>query len=223
MLLMKWKNTFCFLLLSYIFPFPGIAQKKLGEFTIAYNYSVQNMNSKNTPTLSAANTNYIKGNMSRSETVSGLASFTVIHDENAGTAVVLREVNGQKLLIRMTAENWQDRNKRYQGIHFTNTSETKTIAGYKCVKAVGKTQDSLSIIVYYTKDIIPDNKDYDPEFKTLEGLPLEYELTKGSIVISYTLASINLNPVPASKFDIPKSGYREMTYEESKKLNPGGG
>jgi hypothetical protein len=25
--------------------------------------------------------------------------------------------------------------------------------------------------------------------------------------------------VPASKFDIPKTGYREMTYEESKKVN----
>lgn len=211
-----------FLFLPCVIPIPGVAQKKVGEFTVAYNYSVQNMSSKNAPAFSATNTNYIKGNMSRSETISGLASFIVIHDASNGSSVVLREVNGQKLLIRMTAENWQDKNKRYDGIRFTNTTETKTIAGYKCLKAIGITQDSLKIVVYYTKDIIPDNMDYDPEFKGLEGLPLAYELTRGTVVISYTLASINLNPVPASKFDIPKSGYREMTYEESKKLNPGG-
>ena len=220
---MKWKNTFGLLLFQCVLPGLMMAQKKVSEFTIVYNYSVQNTASKNAPSFSATNTNYIKGNMSRSETVSGLASFTLIHDANTGTAVVLREVNGQKLLIRMTAENWLDKNKRYEGIRSSNTNETKTIAGYKCIKALGTTHDSLNIVVYYTRDIIPDNKDYDPEFKNLDGLPLEYELVRGSTVISYTLASINLNPVPASKFDIPKSGYREMTYDESKKLNPGGG
>jgi hypothetical protein len=32
----------------------------------------------------------------------------------------------------------------------------------------------------------------------------------------FTLASINYNPVSASKFEIPTSGYRVMTYEETK-------
>jgi hypothetical protein len=53
----------------------------------------------------------------------------------------------------------------------------------------------------------------------LNGLPLEYELVQGKLTIKYTVSKINMNPVPASKFDIPKSGYREMTYEESKKMN----
>ncbi|HVU83950.1 MAG TPA: hypothetical protein VHC50_03870, partial [Puia sp.] len=71
------------------------------------------------------------------------------------------------------------------------------------------------ITVYYTQDIVPENKAYDPVFVNLDGLPLEYEFSKGDLHIKYVLASINLNPVPASKFDIPTSGYREMTYEES--------
>ena len=57
--------------------------------------------------------------------------------------------------------------------------------------------------------------------KTSTGCRLEYELQKGNLHIKYTLASVNLNPVPASKFDIPTSGYREMTYEESLKLKMG--
>jgi hypothetical protein len=47
-------------------------------------------------------------------------------------------------------------------------------------------------------------------------------MSNATMQIRYSLSSINLNPVPASKFDIPKSGYREMSYEESKKLNVGG-
>jgi hypothetical protein len=41
---------------------------------------------------------------------------------------------------------------------------------------------------------------------------------QGKLTIKYTVSKINMNPVPASKFDIPKTGYREMTYEESKKM-----
>jgi|SRR5215467_49918 len=198
----------------------SFSQKKVSEFTIVYNYSVNSGGAQSTQTDQAANaTNsiYIKGNMSRSDMTNALFASSTIYDAKSGTAVMLKEINGQKLLIRMSADNWQDRNKRYQGLKFTNTSETKTIADYKCQQAVVTTADGLTITVFYTKELVPENKDYDPQFKNLDGLPLEYELTRGKFQIKYSLASINLNPVPASKFDIPKSGYREMTYEESKK------
>jgi GLPGLI family protein len=191
-------------------------QKKISELTITYNtVTASKQNGKG---ANATHTIYIKGNMSRSETVSSLFTATLIHDSKTGSAVVLREVSGQKLLIRMTPDNWQDKNKRLEGIQFANTGETKVIAGYQCNKAVANTKDGFTITVYYTRDIIPDNKDYDPQFKNLNGLPLEYELTNGNLSINYDFSSINFNPVPASKFDIPKSGYREMTYDESKKL-----
>lgn len=169
----------------------------------------------------ATTTVYIKGPTSRSEMISALASFTTIHDSRTGSSVILQEVSGQKLLIRMTAENWKDKNKRYEGITFSNTDETKTIAGYKCIKAIAKMKDGATFTVFYTTEIIPDNMDFNYQFKNLEGLPLEYELTQGTLTIKYTLTQISLNPVPASKFDIPKSGYRELTYEESRQLGIG--
>jgi GLPGLI family protein len=160
--------------------------------------------------------------MSRSEMASALFSSATIHDAKNGSAVVLREVSGQKLLIRMNGDNWREKNKRYEGISFTNTDETKTIAGYKSTKAEAKLADGTTFTVYYTTDIVPENKEYDFMFKNLNGLPLEWELSQGNIKIKYTISKINLNPVQASKFDVPKSGYREMTYEESKKMNLGG-
>ena len=197
----------------------GYGQKQLSECTIIYNYAMGTSDGKEDGPSKTTAAFYIKGNMSRSENHSALASFSIIHDANAGTAVVLRELSGQKLLIRMNAENWADRNKRYEGLRFTTLQETKTIAGYNCLMAKGITRDSLSILVYYSRDLRLDNKDYDPQFKNLDGLPLEYYLTKGKLTIHYVLSSINLNPVPASRFDIPTAGYREMTYEESKKYS----
>lgn len=215
------KISFLCIVSFFCFAESIFAQKKVAEMTLVYETSV--VTGSNQPKLAdafdgATTTVYIKGTMSRSEMTSALASFTSIHDSKTGTAVILQEISGQKLLIRMTADNWKEKNSRYDNISFTNGTETKTIAGYKCIKATATMKDGSSFVVYYTKDIIPENAEYNAEFKTLEGLPLEYELTQGSLKIKYTVSKINMNPVPASKFDIPKSGYRELTYEESRKM-----
>lgn len=200
------------------------SQKKVSELTLVYDASIST--GSNEPKMAdafdgATTTVYIKGHLSRSEMVSALFSSTTIHDSKTGSAVVLREVSGQKLLIRMTPENWQEKNRRYGGITFVNTNETKTIAGYNCIKAEAKLNDGSTFTVFYTPEIVPENKEYDYHFKNLNGLPLEYELTQGKLKIKYTVSRINMNPVPASKFDIPKSGYRELTYDESKKIKMG--
>lgn len=196
------------------------AQKKVADITIVYDAVINTGAAE--PKLAdafdgATTTVYLKGNLSRSEMVSALASFTTIHDARSGAAVVMQEVGGQKLLIRLTSDDWKDKNRKYEGIKFTNTNETKTLAGYTCKKAVATLKDGTSFTVFYTTDIVPENTDYNSQFNGLNGLPLEYELTQGSLNIRYVVAQVNLNPVPVSKFDIPKTGYREMTYEESKK------
>lgn len=200
------------------------AQKKVSELTLVYDATITT--GSNEPKMAdafdgATTTVYVKGNLSRSEMASALFSSTTIHDAKTGTAVILREVSGQKLLIRMSPENWQEKNRRYQGITFINKAERKMIAGYECIKAEAQLPDGATFTVYYTPDLVPENKEYDYQFKNLNGLPLEYELSQGKLKIKYTVSKINLNPVPASKFDLPKSGYREMTYDESKKTSLG--
>jgi GLPGLI family protein len=197
-------------------------QKKIAELTLIYDYSVFIGNVKSDDIGAASHTVFIKGSKSRSEMSNALFSSTTIFDANTGSAVILKEVSGQKLLIRLNPQNWAEKNQMYEGIVFKTTGETKEIAGYRCVKATGQTKSGMLISVYYTRDIIPENRQYDPAFRTLDGLPLEYELTNGNVRIQYRVSRINLNPVPASKFDLPSSGYREMNYEESKKMNVGG-
>jgi hypothetical protein len=198
-------------------PFPGKSQKRVGELTLVYNSVITN-SLDSSKKISSTAAYYLKGNLVRAEVNSSQFSSVTIYDSKSGSGVILREVNGQKLLIRLNEENWNQKYSRFAGLTFAKTNETKTVAGYFCNHARAASTNGLEITVFYTRDLIPENKVYDPQFKNLDGLPLEYELQKGNIHIRYTLASINLNPVPASKFDIPTSGYREMTYDESLKL-----
>lgn len=195
------------------------AQQRVSELTLAYQTSVTKEGVGMADAFDGATTTvYIKGNMSRSDMVSALFSSATIHDSRLGTAVVLKEVSGQKLLIRMSMQNWIEKNRRYDGIIFANSGETKVILGYTCSRAEARLNDGTMFSVYYTTSIIPENKEYDYTFRNLNGLPLEYELNQnqGKLKIKYTATRISLDPVPASKFDIPTSGYREMTYEESR-------
>lgn len=215
------KRLYYIIFLFLLLPGLANAQRKVAELMLSYETQVTT--GEKEPKMAdafdgAVTTVYIKGPLSRSEMTSALFSSTTIHDSKAGTAVVLKEVSGQKLLIRMTAQNWQEKNKKYEGITFTNTSETKVIAGYRCIKADAKLTDGTSFVVYYTTDIIPENREFENAmFKNLNGLPLEWELTQGNLKIKYTLSRINMNPIPASRFDVPKTGYREMNYSDSKK------
>jgi hypothetical protein len=72
--------------------------------------------------------------------------------------------------------------------------------------------------VYYDPMLIPANKDYNPGFTGLPGLPVQFEVESGTVTLKYTLSAINYDAIPISTFDFPTSGYRIMTYEENQRL-----
>jgi GLPGLI family protein len=218
---MKLKIVIFVLLLGLAFNFTN-AQKALTEGTLVYNMSVETGSGE--PKIAdmfdgATTTIYLKGNKSRTELVSSLGREATIHDASKGTGVILKDYSGQRLMITLTAANWAQNNSKYEGIIFQNTAETKTIAGFNCKKAIAKLKNGESFTVYYTTEVSPVNKSYDAQFKTLPGLPVQYEMESGKMKLKFTLASINYNLVSASKFEIPTSGYRVLTYDETKQ-NP---
>ncbi|MEO5562419.1 MAG: DUF4412 domain-containing protein, partial [Chitinophagaceae bacterium] len=197
---------------------PLFAQKKLTEATISYDILINTNNS--TPQAAdlldgAVSVIYLKGNSSRSEMISSLGTQSTIVDGKTGDVTILKDYGEQKYMITMTPDNWKQSNRKYEGIAFTYVNEFKTIAGYSCQKATGKLGDGSTFTVYFTRDLIPVNKDFQYLNKNLPGLAIQYEANMGKQKVTYTVSSINFNPVPAAKFDLPKSGYRVMTYEES--------
>lgn len=194
------------------------AQRRLTEATIFYDIVINTSNK--TPQAAdlldgATSVIYLKGTSSRSEMISSLGTQATIIDGKSGDVTVLKDYGEQKYMIKMTPDNWKQSNKKYEGVSFTYFEEYKTIADYKCQKAVGKLTDGTTFTVYFTKDLVPMNKDFQYLNRNLPGLAIQYEATMGKMMVTYTVSRINFNPVPQTKFDLPKNGYRVMTYEES--------
>lgn len=194
-------------------------QKRLTEATISYDIVINTNNS--TPQAAdlldgAVSIIYLKGNSSRSEMISSLGTQSTIVDGKTGNVTVLKDYGEQKYMIKLTPAEWKLSNKKYEGSTFTYENEFKNIAGYNCQKAIGKLADGSTFTVYFTKDLVPVNKDFQYLNKDLPGLAMQYEATLGKQKVTYTVSNISFNLVPAAKFDLPKSGYRVMTYEETK-------
>jgi len=201
---------------------PGIisyAQKTISEGTIIYDIFIQPKNSGvkvSSGLAGAKSTVYLKGSLSRIDMSSSLGIETTIYNAKMGNAVILKEYSGQKLMITLTKENWLASNKKFDGITYQNTPQTKVIDGYDCKSAIAKLNDGSTISVYYTSALSPINKEYNQAFKSLPGFPLEYEFETDKLIIKYRFSNIDFGPLPSAKFDFPKSGYRVMTYDENK-------
>lgn len=214
---MKTKLGFLLVLLSV--GVSATAQKKFSEGTINYDIVINTGSDK--PQAAdfldgATSTVYLKGGKSRTEMVSSLGTQATIIDGAKNSITVLKEYGDQKYLIQLTPADWKEANKRYEGATFTYTNETKAIIGYNCKKAIGKLSDGTTFNVWYTPDLVPENKDFQNANKALPGLAMEYEANMGNLNVTYTVSKISFSPVTAAKFDLPKAGYRVMTYAESR-------
>ena len=209
-----------------VFSLFALAQKKLTEGTVFYDITISNSSEKpqNAEFLDGAtNAVYIKGGKVRTEMVSPLGTQTTIINQ-AGTKkdiTILKEYGEQKYMINLAPADWADVNKKYENVTFTyDPSATKTFKlegrDLAAKKAIGTLSDGTTFTVWYTPEIVVDNKDFQYANRNLPGLALEYETILGNLKVTYTVSKVSFAPVPATKFDLPKTGFRIMTYQESK-------
>lgn len=208
-------------LILFLFVFKQVsAQQSYNEGLVTYNIAVNtgNNEAKAADLLDGAKQKiWFKGVNTRTELTSILGKTITLHDSRSGNAVVINEYGDQKILIRLTKENYEDRNSKYAGIQFELLPETKKVLGYNCKLAIAKLTDGSTFRVYYTTELAFQNKDYGVQFKNLPGFPLEYESEMGKMKVTYIADAISFDPVAAALYDVPKTGFREMTYDEVKK------
>lgn len=203
------------LLLMIVFAsFDLVAQTRVvAECTINYSIQINGAQKldKETEELlkSSTKTVFIKGNDSRVDLTSTSFLQTLIYDKSTGNAVIMRELGANKFMTKLDSKAWKLQNVKYIGMKITYINETKSILGYECKKAILELQDGTSFTAFYALAIAPSVKEFEYQFKDIPGFVLEYETfgEKGQ-KITYTATKINLNPVQASKFDVPISGYR---------------
>ena len=193
------------------------AQKPVNEVTCKYDISISSAgNDPLAKSFEGASLQlFIKGNQSRTEMKSGLGTESAIYDAKSGKGFILKEYSGQKLMITLTKENWLQKNQYFQNMIFKTLAEEKKVGNFDCKKAIATLAGGESFIVYYTPDIILNNKQYNNAFGNLPGLPVQYEIQSGKLTFIYTLKSVSFDLVPSATFEIFKSGFRVMSYQEN--------
>lgn len=204
------KINFTLVVLMFAITTFAQVQKVVSECTVVYELSQQSTSDAAKSMEGATKTLYLKGGKSRSDLVSSNYTLTTFTDSKTDTTVVLRELGAAKYMSYLSQQKKDQQNKKFEGVTFTKTANTKVILGYDCVEAVAKLKDGSTYSVFYAPSIIPANRDYEFQFKEIPGFVLEYEAESedGKTKMKYSAVKISLTPVPASRFDLPKSGYR---------------
>ncbi|HVI47448.1 MAG TPA: hypothetical protein VM802_21425 [Chitinophaga sp.] len=164
-------------------------------------------------------TQYMRGPLSRVDMDFNIVRYTYLINSKDETMTTLIDQHGTKYLIRAGKDQYEKDLKQYESVVFKDEAGSKEIAGYSCKKAIGTMADGKTFDVYYTPDLQPENRQYNRRFVNLKGLPLEFEIiTKTGSKMKMVATKVELFPIPASYFDIPKTGYKEISQEELKKM-----
>lgn len=208
---MKLKKTgmilgFCFMAVFY-----GHSQKLLSEARLLYN--ITPLPEKGQEALAngftgATQTIWLRGNWVRIDFVSTQRSQSVIYNAATGKATLLREAGTTGYQWNLDSAGWKSLNKKWTATGFSETGETATIGGYFCQKVFGLYPNGDSSAIYYTRQLLPLARGFDPLFEGLGGLPVQYDLLVDGLKIRYLLVQVQTAPVAASRFDIPKQGYK---------------
>ncbi|TAD84353.1 MAG: hypothetical protein EAY75_13270 [Bacteroidetes bacterium] len=161
----------------------------------------------------ARQTVWFKGSDVRIDFGSLMLKQITLFDDATASAVVLKEVGKEKYMMMLNAAQWQHYNRKYDGLSYTYGNEEKTIAGYVCKQVTATLKDGSTMSIFYTPDVQPLTRQYDYAFRNLPGLALMYEVNTSGITLNYTATSVSFLAVNGANFDLPKSGYKILTYK----------
>ena len=192
-----------------------VGQKRLSEGTLSFSVFTHKQNQVIGDSLTAQH--FFKGAHTRTDVSGSMGRTITLYDSREETGAIVRDFGGQKILIPLDASSWADKNAWYSPDSIQYTNEEKTLLTYPCKAAQINLRSGAILRVWFTPSIVLDNKDTEFQMGDLPGLVLAYEYENEGTLVQYTILSLNFDPVPIQKFDIPSSGYRILSYAESKK------
>lgn len=206
------------LVLGTMMPVSLRAQRIFSQGLILYDVKVEepvNAHSKQDDPFSGSKMELmVTDKMTRMDLLLGTGDRVVYSNIADTTAVALINRGPDKYLIRMSKSEVEKELENYKDMDFQDAHASRQIAGFNCHKAVGKTRDGNTITVYYATDLVPESPAYFPDFPRLKGVPLQFETKSGGLKMTMTATQVDLSPLPVSQFDIPTSGYKEITQTE---------
>ncbi|MEQ8624029.1 MAG: hypothetical protein RJQ00_04215 [Vicingaceae bacterium] len=159
----------------------------------------------------------IDHNLSKSVTATGMGETIILSDAETGETISLINQAGQMIGVRT---NINDESEKEEEPEIEYLDEEKEILGYKCKKAIVATDD-IEMVVYYT-DELPDLESANTKLAEIEGFIMEMVMSTEQFTVTTSVSEIKEEKVKKIKMQIPAE-YKEMTKEEIKAMQQGGG
>lgn len=214
------RRVFIIMLLASALPGRSqVAPRQVVEGRIVYKLTSPNAPKEEAGILAGSTyTLSIKGSRIRTDFSGVLGNTVSIYSSQTHAGVLLQDYGQERVMVSMSKEDFEDEGKPYKNIAYTLTQDTMTVAGYVCRRAFWRDTTGDTLAVWYAPELVAQNKEYSFRFRELPGMPLAYESMMGNVKVLYTAVRVSLDPLPVAEFDVPKSGYRELTYAEARKL-----
>lgn len=159
---------------------------------------------------------HLKGNKSRVEQSQMMGTNVVVSDMDQKKGFLEMNVSGQKFRISVASEDFEEQAAKMPDIEYVD--ESKQIAGYPCKKAIMKDENGAVVMTVFYTDKIKNQAQM--EFISLQGFPLEYQMTQQNMTMQMTATIVSEESVPDNLFD-KSAGYKDISQEDLKGMMGG--
>lgn len=188
----------------------------LTEGVIEYDASVLNTDNPMASYAPSKMTFKFKDSKCRGEISAGMGMLNtvLITDPEDKTLTQLVRVVTQKYAHVYDYTAVQKENSAIPDYILKVTDETKMIAGYKCKRAIFDFKDAKypDYDVYFTNEIEIQNPNWASPFHEIEGVLMEYQVSRYGMDLRFTAKSVNHSKVESNQFEISED-YKIVTAE----------
>lgn len=141
----------------------------------------------------------IKGTEMRlNQSLEGGGSQAFITNSKLKTSTLLMKFMGQEIQVKMNEEQML-KLESAETLKIIEGTKTKVIAGYQCKQAFALSgKDSLEL--YYSPQL--QTQCVLPQFANLKGIPLQYEIVKGAMRMSYKCTAVSVEKINETEFTV---------------------
>ncbi|MBA3647654.1 MAG: DUF4412 domain-containing protein [Chitinophagales bacterium] len=146
-----------------------------------------------------------------------MSKTQILIDANNNSGVILMDAMGNKAFIKMNEDQLKQRQEDPKNYDVNLTDETKQIAGFNCKNAIIKIKDDTQLEFWYTNDIQTPGSAWK-KYSKVDGFPLQYQISRKGIVMTFTATKVNTDPVKDDVFHVSTEGYQEMNFDDFMKM-----
>lgn len=191
-------------------------EKFISEGSIEYAASVVDQSNPMANMAPSKLTIKFKNNMSCAEMSAGMGLFSTsfIADPEKKSLIQLVKLLNKKFSMVMDEADLKKENELFN-MEIIPSKETKMIAGYKCQKATVhyKAGDFPNFDIFYTKDLNIKNSNFANPFYMIDGVLMEYQMTKFGLEMKFTATAVKKEDIDDSVFQLP-ADYKLISKEE---------